>query len=269
MTAAQTPERRARVDAFVRRHYRLRGTLRLHRHALGRDLLRAPLNVSLAPVFLAVRLLALLARAVRLRGAARWLAGRRILLETQVARRVETLVLDELCGGAAGADGRVRRLVSDYAAVRSPVAEITVSLTILAAGFLLFHVATPGIVSLAPMVSDRVAWSTAVADFPLGQRLGSVWYGVFPVHRPLWFVVAVGVALALLASLLTTFAGLVADPVQARLGLHRRRLLRLLADVDRARAGATPAPRTAAEHILARLSDIADAGLSALRALIP
>ena len=36
---------RRRVPAFTARHFRLAGTLRLHRQALGLDLLLAPLNV--------------------------------------------------------------------------------------------------------------------------------------------------------------------------------------------------------------------------------
>lgn len=35
----------ARVEDFVREHYSLRGSLRLHRHALGWDILRVPLNI--------------------------------------------------------------------------------------------------------------------------------------------------------------------------------------------------------------------------------
>ena len=60
-----------------------------------------------------------------------------------------------------------------------------------------------------------------------------------------------------------------ADPVQAALGIHRRRLLRLLDRVDAARAGAVPPPRTAEEHIVARGADIVDTGLSLLRHFRP
>lgn len=40
----------ALIDGFVRPHYRRPGALRLHRHAIGWDLLRAPVNVALALV---------------------------------------------------------------------------------------------------------------------------------------------------------------------------------------------------------------------------
>src|SRR6056297_666818 len=49
----------ALVRAFVCTHFSLHGAVRLHRASLGADLLRAPVNVLLAPVFLLVRLAAL------------------------------------------------------------------------------------------------------------------------------------------------------------------------------------------------------------------
>ena len=69
--------------------------------------------------------------------------------------------------------------------------------------------------------------------------------------------------LAVLASLATTFAGLIADPVQLALGTHRRRLMRMLARLDR--ADAQPSAGLAREHVLARLGDVFDAAISVLR----
>lgn len=254
---------RAKVDAFVRAHFRLRGTLRLHGGALGWDLLRAPLNVALAPVFLLTRLAGLLCRLAGLRRVAAWLGRRRILLPTSVARRVGRLIEGELLDGADLAP-RSRKMIEDYASVRSAVSEITTSLIVLAAGLSLFGSATPGVVSLAPKVSGMVVHSSAVANFPLGGWLGGMWYGVFPVTLPVWVVVATGLGLAMAASVVTTFAGVIADPVQAHLGIHRRRLLRLtgrIAAVEGRSQGLAP------EHILARLADMTDAGLSLVRVL--
>lgn len=261
---------RALVDAFVARHFGPAGTLRLHRGALGWDLLRAPANVTLAPVFLLTRLAALLLALVRARRAARWLGARRILLRTAVARAVGDALRDELIGrrGAGGEGGKARadRLIDDYTGIRSAIAEICTTGVVLVLGVALFHSATPGIVSLAPIVSGYAARSVAVSEFPLGQGLAGVWYGVFPVALPVWYVALVGVALAMAASLVTAFAGLVADPVQTWLGIHRRRLLRLLARLD---AGGEVPHGLAGEHILARSADITDALVSLIRILRP
>ena len=277
MTAAPqtlpTPpaSRDAAVRAFVRRHFGLRGSLRLHRAALGWDLLRAPLNVSLAPVFLVTRLLAWLCGLLRLNRAAGWLSTRQILLKSRIASHVEDLIARELVADpATGLEGGLTparaRLIEDYTSVRSAVSEITTTLIVLTLGVILFGAATPGLVSLAPKVSDVIGHGRAVADFPLGRWAGGYWYAVFPPHIPLWTVVTIGVALAMLASLVTTFAGILADPVQAALGIHRRRLMRLMASLD---AADTARPGLAGEHLLARMGDLADAATSLVRLFRP
>lgn len=261
----------ALVQAFVRAHYSWRGAFRMHRASLGLDLLRAPINVALAPVFLIVRLTALGLMAVRLRRAGRWLAERRILLRSDASRAVERAVIEEILRhrpqpGDTNAAGRAH-LVEDYAGTRSAVAEIATTLVVLGIGLIAFRAATPGVLSLAPLVSDRAAFNTAVAGFPLGEGLGRAWYGVFPHDLSGWFVAGVAILLVMTASVVTTFAGIVADPLQSALGIHQRRLMRLLARIDATTEEATPG--IAREHLLARLADLSDAAAALLRIMRP
>ncbi|QOL79402.1 DUF6635 family protein [Pseudooceanicola spongiae] len=252
---------RDRVDTFVRAHFHFGATIRLHSTAFGWDLLRAPINVVLAPIFLLMGLTALLARVARLPRLATWLSSRHILLKTSVAQRVETAIISDLLENAPLTQ-RSRDLIDHYTSVRSAVAEITTSLLVLFAGLAMFGAVTPGIASLAPQVSGYVAHASAVAHFPLGSRLGMLWYDVFPVSLSVWFVVLTATVLAMVASVVTTFAGIIADPLQALLGVHRRRLMRLLekiAVVEGSASGLAP------EHILARLADLIDAGISLVR----
>lgn len=255
------------VETFVARHFSFHGSLRLHRAALGWDLLRAPANVALAPAFLASRLVAVALSLVGLRRTCSWFSQRSILFRTAVARTVEDRVSAELLPVAveAGPEVRIHRqqLLDDYTTVRSAVAEIATTLLVLIIGYCLFRMATPGVISLAPVLSAHVAQTSAIESFPLGQRLGAAWYGVFPVELPILYVVLSGVGLAMAASLITTFAGVVTDPLQVRAGLHQRRLLRLLARAD---ATDTP-PEIAREHLLARLADASDMLVSLVRAL--
>lgn len=72
--------RETEVRRFVRARFGLRGTLNLHHHALGLDLLRAPVNVMLSPVFLLSRLLAALMRRLGMARAADWLGRRQDLM---------------------------------------------------------------------------------------------------------------------------------------------------------------------------------------------
>lgn len=259
--------REAEVRRFVRARYGLRGSLALHRHALGLDLLRAPLNVMLSPLFLLTRLVAPVLRWIGLGRAAHWLAHRRIFLTSDMARQIETDLtgfVDRL--GEQGLAPRARpettrRAIADYAETRNAVSEITTSLMVLAAGLLLFHRATPGVISLAGPLAHLRAQTRAIEDFALGNWMGRMWYGAFPTELSTAELVLTGVVLAVLASVLTTFAGLIADPIQLWTGIHRRRLMRMLAQLDQDRDG----PALGREHVLARLGDLSDTAISIWR----
>lgn len=293
---------RTRVDDAVARHFRLRGTLRLHGAALGCDMLRAPVNLLLAPIHALILLLAfVLARAGAPRVAA-WLRRRRVLLRTRVGARVEKVLVTEVLDlpwpqaapdheaavlraflsapqfralwrqhpDPAAAEGRARRmarLVADYAGTRSAVAEIVTALVLLVVGALVFRALTPGMISLAPELAGVVAHGAAVADFPLGQTLGGLWYGVFPVGVPVWMMAAVMIFLVMLGSVLAAFAGILADPVQARLGIHHRRLHRLITALAAEIEDGEGRGFAAHEHAMARVMDIWDAMASLGRAL--
>jgi hypothetical protein len=260
----------ALVQSFIRKHYYWPGALRMHRVALGPDLLRAPQNVALAPVFLLTRLVALILTSLRLKRAGRWLATRRIILRTDVSRVIERALIEEILVPRSSPDRPVGNtctpVVEDYVGIRSAVAEVATTLVVFGLGLIVFRAATPGVLSLAPLVSDHVAFTTAVMEFPLGRELGRAWYGLFPVDSSGWFIAGVTVLLVFAASILTTFAGIVADPVQAALGIHRRRLLRLLARIDRSQKHGSGIAR---EHLLARMADLTDAAAALLRMLRP
>ena len=291
--------RRVRVDGFVARHFTWPGTLRLHRSALGWDILRAPLNAALSPALVLTRIGGFLSRRAGWTRTARWLDGRRILLRTAVARRLEALIVTDLLdlplegpardpgalerailaapqlretirrqASAAEARALARRVAStlgEYAGTRSAVAEMTTALCALVLGFTVFHALTPGVISMAPGVAGAVARNSAIAEFPLGPQLGGLWYGVFrPDASPLLLAVTLA-GLVMIGSVVAAFAGVLADPVQSRLGIHRRRLGRLLDTLEVEMLGSGHRPFVAREHFLARMMDLWDALVSALR----
>ena len=89
-------QRRAKIDDFVDRTFSLPGTLRLHRRALGWDLVRSPANLALSAPHLAARVSAGIARRAGLAPAADWLDSRRYFLQTDVARELEWRLFTEL-----------------------------------------------------------------------------------------------------------------------------------------------------------------------------
>ena len=294
-------ERREKVDGFVQRHFTWPGTLRLHGAALGWDILRAPVNVALSPILVLTRIAAWLCRRASWRGGGDWLSRRRILLRTSVARRVEVLILTDLLDlpldeGAAARDpsalaravlaapqfreiirkrasaaeaealgGRIAGALGEYAGTRSAVAEMTTTLCVLVVGALAFQALTPGMISMAPGVAEAMARTNAIASFPLGQTLGGMWYGVFAADASPWLVGATVAGLIMLGSVVAAFAGVLADPVQSRLGIHRRRLERLLDTVEEECLGRGEKPFVAREHFLARMLDLGDVLASAVR----
>ena len=297
-------ERRARVGPFVDAHFSLRGTLRLHRAALGWDILKAPLNLSLALPQILLHIAAALARSL---GAARLAAKlhRSILLRTAVAEQIEWLIHTELLElpfvqrrresrrdalsdailarpeiqqamqaalveiGSHSDDpdfrARLARALDAYGLSRAAAAEITTGLLNLGAGALAVNKLTPGAVTLGPALAGIMAHQTAVSAFPLGAWLGSAWYGFFPAMPTAAMVASTTGALMLMSATLAAFAGVIFDPIQRALGLHRRRLTRMIDGLER-QFGDPRAPGFAVrDHYIARLLDLFDMLGAALR----
>jgi hypothetical protein len=291
--------RRARVSAFVDHHFSLLGSLALHRNAIGWDLLRAPANLFLAGPALAVKLISRAAQQAGCRRIATWLAGRRVLLETDVAREIEWLVATELLeipcvrrdrtsyrdaiaeailadrraaeriAALATAEPEIRKrlvaAIENYVGSRTAAAEITTGVLAAGLGALVVKQATPGLATLSSALAGMIAQQTAIAAFPLGAGLGALWYDLFPVTAGprLLAVTTAGVFAA--GTILAAFSGIIADPVQRRLGLHRTRLMRLLDALEQSLCGETGRYSTLRDHYVARLVDIFDLVALALR----
>jgi hypothetical protein len=293
--------RRERIDGFVDRHFTLAGSLALHRRAIGWDLLRAPANLFLAGPALAVKFASWAARRAGKQQLAAWLARRRLLLETDVAREVEWLVATELleipchrCDRASyrdviaetiladdraaerlgtqlgGTDPEFRcrfaAAVENYLGSRNATAEIATGFIATGLGALAVKQATPGLVTLSSAIAGAIAQQTAIAAFPLGAGLGGLWYGLFPAAAGPGLLAATTGGVFLSGAVLAAFSGVLADPLQRRFGLHRRRLLRLLEALEGILYGEASQNLTMHDHYVARLVDIFDMITLALRA---
>ncbi|NDV50199.1 DUF6635 family protein [Salipiger sp. PrR003] len=153
---------------------------------------------------------------------------------------------------------RAAATIKSYTGTRSAVAEMTTALLTICFGAWLFHRLTPGMLSLAPALADTYALDAAIGNVPLGRGLGGLWYGAFPVGASPLAIITVALMLIVTAAVVTAFAGILADPVQTRLGVHQARLRRLITAVERDMTGSDSAPFAAREHLYARVFDIAD-----------
>jgi uncharacterized protein DUF6635 len=291
--------RRERVDEFVRRHFSLSGSLVLHR-ALGGDIIKAPLNIVLAVPNFAVKIGAFVARAVRAR---RFLDSRRILFETAVGREIEWLIMTELlelpyrqAGRLAQKDAlaefildtpqirtalneamemigrragdpqfreQLERATSYYVDTRAAAAEISTALLALGAGAVAIKEITPGALVLGPAIATIMAQQAAITSFPLGATLGRLWYAAFPVAASPGLIASVTGGLVAAGAIAAAFSGVVTDPIQRRIGLHRRRLLRLIDAVERQFEVDDNVTFISRDHYVARLLSLLELVVSA------
>jgi hypothetical protein len=299
--------RHARVEEFVDRHFNLIGSLRLHRRALGLDLVRAPANVLLMLPFLAMQLGSFGLRRLGARGAARWLGARTPFLDTDVARELASRLHGELLelpyddgrrrsdhdalaeailGDARvaaavqqldtitrpdahdpGRQARLQRLLGAYAGTRAAAADLVNNLLLASAGMAAFHKLTPGTLTLGPVLAAALAHQAAIASFPLGAGLGGLWYGIFPVAPSVGLVAGATGGLVLLTASAAAFAGIIADPVQRAFGLHQRRLHKLIDALGRELKGDSDAAFQARDHYVARIFDLIDLARATYRGI--
>ncbi len=270
-------KRRSRVPAFVDRTFSFSGALKTHRHALGHDLWRAPLNAALAGPQLGLNAAAHVLAMTGRKQTAEKLRARELFFRTTVSQEIERrLIVDllelpytgsgepsfhdalavEILGdrrldGALGAlngpwgekqrlqmDASLARQIAIYLNARGAMSEIVSAGVTMAAGGAFLHQATPGFLTLGPALAQA-----------LGAKIGG--FAAFTVA---------GAVLAASATA-AAFAGVVTDPIQSALGLHHLRLIGLLDTLESAFLGGD-ARLAIPEQYAARLIDLVDAIVS-------
>lgn len=297
--------RHAKVDAFVDANFGLLGALRLHREAIGLDLLRAPANLALVPPYLALQIASAGARRFGAEAAARWMETRKVFLDTDVAReltwRLHTQLLElpyedgsrrserDALAEDILVDARLMRvwdafeatmarhrndealqrrlkaMVHTYSGARTAAAELVVSMTMAGAGAALFRQLTPGVLTLGPALAGAIAQKAAIASFPLGASVGGIWYGHFAAGPSTGLVVGTTGGLMMLAAAATAFAGIIGDPIQRALGLHQRRLRQFIDALGDELKGEGRTAFRVRDHYAARIFDLLDVMAAAHR----
>jgi hypothetical protein len=297
--------RRQQVDAFCRRHFSIQGAWCIHQKAIGHDLWRVPLNLLWAVPYWAARVAARLSRPLHWQGT-RWLERLPPGFKTSVASELEWLIYTELLElpvvqanrsserdalletilshealiatllpelsllhqltQSEGMRQKLQEFLSTYTSSRTAANELAGSLLNLAAGAAAFREFTPGVVSLGHAAAAALAQQLAIANFALGPTLGSLYYGLFPATASAGLVSATVGAMMAVLGVLTAFTGLVTDPVQQALGLHERRLQRLLTAIEHQLTGVDSDFRLRDAYV-ARIFDVVDVVRSAVRFL--
>lgn len=298
--------RRTKVASFCARHFSGRGAWRINRKALGHDLWRTPANILWAPPYLASRVLASIFRRFGWKTGADRLKKLPPGLQTAVAREVEWLVYTELLelpivqaqrsssrdallesilshekvaslllpelgrlnslGQKPAMREKLEQFLATYTTHRIAAADLAGSLLQLAAGAAAFQKFTPGTLALGSAAAAVLAQQMAIANFALGPALGSLYYGLFPVSASAGLLAATVGGLMLTLGVFAALTGIVTDPLQQAMGLHERRLRKLLDALEKALIGEAADFRLR-DAYAARVFDIIDLVRSAVRAL--
>jgi hypothetical protein len=128
---------------------------------------------------------------------------------------------------------------------------------------------TPGALTLGPLLAGIVAQQAAIASFPFGAALGGIWYGWFPAVASPLLVGSITAASMAIAAVVASFAGILIDPLQRRIGLHRRRLERLIDALERHFDDPAAQGFVVRDHYVARLLDLIDLVAGAYRLAAP
>jgi len=282
---------RARIPAFIDRHFHYPGAIDTNRKALGWDMLRAPLNLLWAPVYALLTLIRLLTRN---RTGLRWLhnlAGRVPAgFTTRVQQHISDLILADLLNNGQEDSLLERYLIEaleavyerhsseaidhqqftrlieplveealcQYRVTRTASADITNSISCTVLGAFAFQKFTPGGIGLGVVLASMLAKTLAARDFILGETIGGWYYSVFPPEPSVATTVSVMVAVLACLSAFAALSGVIFDPVQSAIGLHRRRLRKLLDHLQRDVLLSTESSFRPKDQFVARVLDTFD-----------
>jgi hypothetical protein len=275
---------RSRVPQFVKNHFRYPGAFRTNHRALGWDLLRSPLNLFWAPLYLCLMLFAYLIGKLGLTAVSQALStipgGFTTNVQSYVAERVQTELLQlesiegttvtsmakELAGENGDTDSSQEQLpalieqaLEEYAITRTATADITNALTSSLIGALAWNKFALGAFAIGFMVAAEISHYLAVQSFIFGESLGALYYSVFPAE-PSTQVRFLGVMSALmLMAVFAALSGFISDPIQSWLGLHQRRLLRMINSLEQDVLQTSNSRYKPKDQYLARLADSIDA----------
>jgi len=289
---------RQRVPAFVNQHYTLNGALRIHRKAIGGDLVRAPANLLWGAPYLITHASRTLLRKAGARGLSRRLEHIPPGFKTNVQKEIEWLTFTELLMLPIDQGNRrydedallseilsqpelSRRLVKyleqintnnenpdfesalqknlvRYAGTRVAVADLACGIISLAAGAATFQKLAPGALSTGSLLAAAIAQQSAISGFLFGHTLGSIYYGIFPAAASMGLVIASTGGVLAVLGIFSAISGVITDPIQRLLGLHQRRLYKFINALEKEFFEVDASGFDPKDHYAARIFDLFD-----------
>jgi hypothetical protein len=300
--------RQDKVPEFAKRFFSFRGAFGVNRKALGADLYKGPLNVLWSLPYMGLRASSALSRKIGLEKFPSLIERLPAGLETRVQREINWLIFTELLeipydqgNRKSNTDALLEEILNqpeisllfsnelstiyskskdpkfrpalernlmEYSRSRTAAADLAGSLISLSAGVTMFGKMTPGAMTAGGAIATAVAQHTAISHFVLGPTLGGLYYSIFPATASMGLVVAsTGTFMALLA-VLTSFSGIITDPIQYKLGIHQKRLKKLIECLDKELRGSGDSGFKIRDQYIARVFDLLDLVKKAARTFV-
>jgi hypothetical protein len=290
--------RKEKVPAFTRRYFSFKGALRLNRKALGADLYKTPLNVVWTLPYLGLKASSSLLKRVGSEKIPSQVERLPAGFETRVQKEIKWLIFTELLempyaqeGREATKDALLEDILNqpeisslfdhelskihsksknpkfrsaletnllEYSKNRTAAADLAGTVITLSSGAAMFQQMTPGAISAGSALATAIAQQAAISNFILGPTLGGLYYGLFPASASIGLVVASTGSIMAVLAILTSFSGVITDPIQQKLGLHKSRLNRLIDCLERELRGAGDSQFKIRDQYVARVFDLLD-----------
>jgi len=300
--------RRTKIPEFVQKNFSISGALRINKRAFGKDLIKAPVNMAWALPYTAIQLTSVLMRKAGLKTIDRLMQKVPSGLKTSVQEEIKKLIFSQLLelpykrgqkeevvdallaaildqpelksmlqedlalimsqSHEQGFRAILEKRLKEYALSRNAVSELTGNILSLAAGAGMMGKMTPGGISFGSILAASIAQQSAISGFFLGPTLGGLYYGLFPASASLGLAVASTSTVLASLAIFSAFSGIVTDPLQARLGIHQKRLNRLIDSLEETLMAKGDTDLKLREKYLARVFDLIDLLKTAAHAII-
>ncbi len=290
--------RREKIPEFVNKHFSVKGALKLHKKAFGADLYKGPLNISWSVPYTVLKATSAVLKKTGSKKLPTFVEKLPRGFQTNVQKEVKWLIYTKLlelpyADGKQKSDqdallaeifhqpeiasllieqlsvinqkssdpkfrSRLEENLWEYASSRTAAADLAGTIITLSVGATLFKQMTPGAMATGTAIATAIAQHAAVSNFVLGSTLGSLWYGIFPVSASMGLIAATTGAIMAAMSLVTSFAGIITDPLQSRLGIHQRRLEKFMDCIEKELKGKGDSKFQIKDLYVARVFDILD-----------
>ena len=162
----------------------------------------------------------------------------------------------------------LEKRLKEYSLSRNAVSELAGNIISLATGAGMMGKMTPGGISFGTVLAATIAQQSAIAGFFMGPTLGGLYYGIFPASSSMGLAVASTSTVLAILAIFSAFSGIITDPIQARLGIHEKRLNRLIDSLENTLTGKGDSELKLRGKYLARVFDLLDLFKTAAHAII-